>query len=121
MCTPGLRPFSCTGETVLQRPGGRRKSNDDVSAALCDMRCYTASAGQFVLPRNRGRFVFGDALTGHPHPLLQKFHRPYTQYAYESSRSWWEGSERHIQLSVVEHHPSLKRPVSVSPLLSSAA
>ncbi|WP_260222488.1 hypothetical protein, partial [Klebsiella pneumoniae] len=20
-------------------------------------------------------------------------------------RSWWEGSERHIQLSVVEHHP----------------
>ncbi|MGY8038128.1 hypothetical protein L1Q29_18240, partial [Klebsiella pneumoniae] len=23
-------------------------------------------------------------------------------------RSWWEGSERHIQLSVVEHHPQFK-------------
>lgn len=31
-------------------------------------------------------------------------------------RSWWEGSERHIQLSVVEHHPQFKAlPVSVSP------
>ncbi|MCC5736337.1 hypothetical protein LH486_27710, partial [Klebsiella pneumoniae] len=30
-------------------------------------------------------------------------------------RSWWEGSERHIQLSVVEHHPQFKAlPVSVS-------
>ncbi|STT78954.1 insertion element IS2 transposase InsD [Klebsiella pneumoniae] len=31
-------------------------------------------------------------------------------------RSWWEGSERHIQFPVVEHHSQLKTlPVAVSP------
>ncbi len=31
-------------------------------------------------------------------------------------RSWWEGSELHIQLTVVEHHSQFKAlPVSVSP------
>lgn len=43
----------------------------------------------------------------------QRVHNPYWKGL---PRSWWEGSERHIQLSVVEHHPQFKAlPVSVSP------
>ncbi|WP_213057114.1 hypothetical protein, partial [Escherichia coli] len=48
----------------------------------------------------------GDGRTPGSVNFIASWHQIYLFILYMGlPRSWWEGSERHIQLSVVEHHP----------------
>ncbi|MFS8319279.1 DDE-type integrase/transposase/recombinase, partial [Enterobacter hormaechei subsp. xiangfangensis] len=90
---------------VIECDHGKLKRIINATLGFKSMKTAYATIKGIEVMRALRMWIAGPSMVGDFHPLISNRSPGAHCMHMGLPRSWWEGSERHIQLSVVEHHP----------------